>query len=288
MKRLSIIIMMAAAFTACSHRASTGSTTDADSLSIDSVTVETSDSSDLKSLIDVETVKFEKNDSTAEVSLLVHWPVKGDKVIVDSLRQHIRYLLGGDDLDSPKAIQAYGESLFESLSEDWHNVYDEMEPEDRLGAFSKEHDITLLTQTSRYVTYFYRTFDYGGGAHGYTTEVGFTFRKSDGRQIPLLTNTNSPKLAKILKEGVRRHFSETGKPLSDEELLEYLFTGEVSALNHLPLPGNAPYLTDTGIVFLYTQYEIAPYSSGIITFEVPFADILPFLTPEAKELIDNN
>ena len=279
---------MAAAFTACSHRASTGSTTDADSLSIDSVTVETSDSSDLKSLIDVETVKFEKNDSTAEVSLLVHWPVKGDKVIVDSLRQHIRYLLGGDDLDSPKAIQAYGESLFESLSEDWHNVYDEMEPEDRLGAFSKEHDITLLTQTSRYVTYFYRTFDYGGGAHGYTTEVGFTFRKSDGRQIPLLTNTNSPKLAKILKEGVRRHFSETGKPLSDEELLEYLFTGEVSALNHLPLPGNAPYLTDTGIVFLYTQYEIAPYSSGIITFEVPFADILPFLTPEAKELIDNN
>ena len=280
--------MMAAAFTACSHRASTGNTTDADSLSIDSVKVETPDSSDLKSLIDVETVKFEKNDSTAEVSLLVHWPVKGDKVIVDSLRQHIRYLLGGDDLDSPKAIQAYGESLFESLSEDWHNVYDEMEPEDRLGAFSKEHDITLLTQTSRYVTYFYRTFDYGGGAHGYTTEVGFTFRKSDGRQIPLLTNTNSPKLAKILKEGVRRHFSETGKPLSDEELLEYLFTGEVSALNHLPLPGNAPYLTDTGIVFLYTQYEIAPYSSGIITFEVPFADILPFLTPEAKELIDNN
>jgi hypothetical protein len=277
--------MMAAAFTACSHRASTGRAADADSLSIDSAAVLSAADTD-SSYIEVETVKFEKNDSTAEVTLLVHWPVKGDKVIVDSLRQHIRYLLGDDDLDSPKAIQAYGESLFESLSIDWHGVYDDMEPDDRLGAFSKEHDITLLTQTSRYVTYFYRTFDYGGGAHGYTTDVGFTFRKSDGKQIKLVKDTDSPKLAKLIKEGVK-HFFAGGpdKTMTDEEVLEFLFAEEVEALNNLPLPGNSPYLTDTGVVFLYTQYEIAPYSSGIITFEVPFADILPFLTPEAKELI---
>ena len=73
--------------------------------------------------------------------------------------------------------------------------------------------------------------------------------------------------------------------MSDEELLEYLFAEEVSVLNHLPLPGNPPYLSKTGMVFLYTQYEIAPYSSGIITFEVPFNDIMPFMTKEAKELI---
>ena len=161
-----------------------------------------------------------------------------------------------------------------------------MEPDERMGAFSKTHDITLLTQNKNYVTYFYRTFSYGGGAHGYTTEVGFTFRKSDGKQIPLLKNTNSRKLAKLIKEGVRRHFSESpDKPLSDEELIGYLFTGEVSALNHLPLPGNPPYLSDTGMVFLYTQYEIAPYSSGIITFEIPFKDIEPFMTDEAKAMI---
>ena len=67
--------------------------------------------------------------------------------------------------------------------------------------------------------------------------------------------------------------------------MDFLFAEEVSALNNLPLPGNSPYLSDTGMVFLYTQYEIAPYSSGIITFEIPFKDIRPFLTKEAKELI---
>ena len=78
---------------------------------------------------------------------------------------------------------------------------------------------------------------------------------------------------------------DSDKPLTDEELLEYLFVQEVESLNDLPLPGNSPYLSETGVVFLYTQYEIAPYSSGIITFEIPFKDILPFLTPEARNLI---
>ena len=275
---------MAAAFSACGHRASTEATADADSVSVDSVKAEAPVEDD--SYIEAETVKFEKSDSTAEVSVLVQWPTTGDKVIVDSLRHHICNLLGDDLIDGPKAIQKYGQELFESQQADWHSVYDEMEPGDRMGAFSKTHEITMLAQTKQYVTYFYETYQYGGGAHGYLTQVGFTFRKSDGKQIPLLKDTNSPKLAKIIKEGVRRHFSEQpDKLLSDDELLEFLFTEEKSALNHLPLPGNPPYLSDTGMVFHYTQYEIAPYSSGIIKFEVPFKDIRPFMTDEAKALI---
>lgn len=239
-----------------------------------------------ENIVSVETVKYEKSDSTAEVSILVQWPMEGNKALVDSLRHHIANLLESE-IDGPKAIETYGESLFESLSEDWHSVYDEMEPEARMGAFSKTHDITVLAETDRYITYYYQTYMYGGGAHGYTTEVGFTFRKSDGRQIPLLTDTESPQLASLIKEGVRGFFSGNAeKPYNDEELLEFLFAEEVSALNHIPLPANPPYLTKTGLVMLYTQYEIGPYSSGIITFEIPFDKIRPFLTPEAKALIE--
>ena len=239
-----------------------------------------------ENIVSVETVKYEKSDSTAEVSILVQWPMEGNKALVDSLRHHIANLLESE-IDGPKAIETYGESLFESLSEDWHSVYDEMEPEARMGAFSKTHDITVLAETDHYITYHYQTYMYGGGAHGYTTEVGFTFRKSDGRQIPLLTETESPQLASLIKEGVRGFFSgEAEKPYTDEELLEFLFIEEVSALNHIPLPVNPPYLTKTGLVMLYTQYEIGPYSSGIISFEIPFDKIRPFLTTEAKALIE--
>lgn len=119
-----------------------------------------------------------------------------------------------------------------------------------------------------------------------TTEVGFTFRKSDGKQIKLLENTDSPELAKLVKEGIKSFFAGgPDKTMSDEEVLEFLFASEVDELDNIPLPLNNPYLSDTGVVFLYTQYEIAPYSSGIITFEIPFAKILPFLTKEAKDMI---
>jgi hypothetical protein len=161
-----------------------------------------------------------------------------------------------------------------------------MEPEERLGAFTKYYDITLDAQTNRYVTYFYRQHEYQGGIHGFTTEVGFTFRKSDGKQIPLLADTDSPELAQLIKKGVKQFFAGgSEEEMNDEAVLEYLFITDAEDLNRIPLPGNPPYLSKTGLVFLYTQYEIAPYSSGIITFEVPFKDIMPFLTPKAKELI---
>ena len=236
--------------------------------------------------IKIDTIRFEKSDTTANVEIFVHWPVKGEKALVDSLQNFIGSLIGGGEFSDAKSVKAYGESLWQSLSDDWHSVYDDMEPDDRLGAFERTYSIIKLYETKNYVTYHYHTFDYGGGMHGYTTEVGFTFRKSDGKQIPLLTNTDSPKLAKMLKEGVRSFFSGGAeKPLSDEEVVEYLFANDVEALDNLPLPGNAPYLSDTGVVFLYTQYEIAPYSSGIITFEIPFKDILPFLSEEARRLV---
>ena len=279
-----LAVGLAVGFGACGQRGTQAGSTDInDSTSTGSrVSIENT----TENIVSVETVKFEKNDSTAEVSLMVQWPVEGNKTLIDSLRHHIADLLE-EEIDSPKAIEAYGESLFESLSEDWHSVYDEMEPEARMGAFSKTHDITVLSETDRYITYYYNTYMYGGGAHGYTTEVGFTFRKSDGRQIPLITDTKSPRLAALIKEGVRHFFSDGAeKPLTDEELLEYLFAEEVSTLDNIPLPCNPPYLTKTGLVMLYTQYEIAPYSSGIITFEIPFKDIRPFLTEEAKALIE--
>ena len=133
MKHLSISIMMAAALTACGHRASIGGTSAVDSLGIDSTEV----AADKDSLyVEVKTIKYAKSDSTAEASVWVQWPVKGGKAIVDSLQKNINSWICSE-IKNPKDIHAYGKSLFESLSIDWHSVYDEMPPEDRLGAFTK-------------------------------------------------------------------------------------------------------------------------------------------------------
>ena len=276
---------LATMFCACSHRGSTAEPTVAKDSVVTPVSKDTLMTAVEEDTITIETISFEKSDYTAEVSIIVDWPVAGGEAIVDSLRRHIAYLLE-DKIDGPEDIKAHGEAMFESYSEDWHGLFDDTEPDDRGGSFDKTDIITKLVETDRYVTYYYHTYTFAGGAHGYTTEVGFTFRKSDGKQVQPLADSDSPQLAQLIKEGVRAFFSGGAEqPYTDEELLEFLFTDDVSALDNLPLPNNPPYLTETGLVFLYTQYEIGPYSSGIITFEIPFKEILPFLSSEGKELI---
>ena len=130
--------------------------------------------------------------------------------------------------------------------------------------------------------------------------IGRTFRKSDGRAIGyetdyddhfntvhkgnnLLRDTESPALHTLIKAGVHSYFKACGQPMADDtELADFL---QVDDVNRIPLPANAPYLTKTGVVFCYTQYEIAPYAAGIITFEIPFTKISSFLTDETKALI---
>ena len=38
-------------------------------------------------------------------------------------------------------------------------------------------------------------------------------------------------------------------------------------------------------MFTYQQYEIASYAAGMPEFTIPFEDLFPYLTPEAKALV---
>ena len=69
--------------------------------------------------------------------------------------------------------------------------------------------------------------------------------------------------------------------ITPEELDNILFleTGIV------PLPAWTPYPSEDGLVFTYQQYEIAAYAAGMPNFTIPFTDLLPYLTAEAKALL---
>ena len=223
-----------------------------------------------------KTLNYEKSDTTAEVSFTVEWPVSGgNKMLIDSIRSYIQVVCQAPFKDQ-KSFRDYAQTEFNLLSEAWQETYDG--EEEAGAAFWKTISITKLAETSRYVTYFCFLTDFAGGIHGFASRFGCTFRKSDGKVIPLLAVTDSPQLDALIKKGLMSYFEVT----TDEALANELFGDDV---DNLPLPGEDPYLSDTGIVFTYSQYEIAPYSAGIITFEIPFNDIRPFLTPEAQEMI---
>jgi hypothetical protein len=103
-------------------------------------------------------------------------------------------------------------------------------------------------------------YDYTGGAHGITIRKSTTFNLKTGAVIPLdaffPSNFNYSQflideMIKIAKKDPSIYFENY------QELIIKYFNPK------------SYYLTEKGIAIYYQQYEIAPYSTGIVVFEIP-------------------
>jgi len=102
-----------------------------------------------------------------------------------------------------------------------------------------------------------------GGAHGMLKIYFLNFETSTGNLIPyenLISDTEG------FKKVALPYFKDATK---DKDLFEM-------ELENFNLPENMGY-SDEGIVLLYNAYEIAPYSTGIIEFVIPFNDIEAYI-----------
>ena len=102
-----------------------------------------------------------------------------------------------------------------------------------------------------------------GGAHGILNINFLNFNPITGNLIP------NDKLINDIKG-----FKEVAKPFFAKSI-KNKDTG-ITQTSTFPLAKNIAYCED-GIIVLYNTYEIAPYSSGIIEFTIPFEIASPFL-----------
>ena len=300
MKTLYITIMMAAMLTACGHRASNGESTD----SSDSIAVATA--------FQTDSIGMEREDTMVSVRVSVDWPVSGSDSLVSAIRLFACERLATNPMqegkpevtvfdDGKKAVETTVDTLYNQLLASWKEMTAEGVSFDGM-QFSALLRIRKLEETDRYITYLSNMEGFQGGAHGYATSTGQTFRKRDGMRIgyrtefnrqtekyemkdqTLFSNPQSPKLAALIKEGVRSYFKDCDQDVAtDEALSDQLLNVDV---NHIPLPSDAPTFSKKGLSFVYQQYEIAPYAAGMVNFFLPYQQVAPLLTPAAAELIE--
>ncbi len=117
-------------------------------------------------------------------------------------------------------------------------------------SFNREGVLSIVTDQ----------YEYTGGAHGGTMREGHTFSLKDGKQIELKDLLKAEpnykqKLDKMLKESTK----------------ELAFPDAPGG------PTEKPnfFVSESGIVIFYQQYEIAPYAAGIPTYTFNFSSILP-------------
>ena len=143
-------------------------------------------------------------------------------------------------------------------------------------------DLTITKdkyETSSFVVFNVVNYSDYGGAHPNSLAYGLVFNKKTGRQIKdLFVSGADSKMQSIIRKGLVRYFKTNGENVNANTLNEFLMLEGRT----IPLPVCSPVPSDKGLVFTYQQYEIAAYVYGMPSFVVPYNEVMPFLTSEAK------
>ena len=123
-------------------------------------------------------------------------------------------------------------------------------------------DGEVLFQSSEIISISITSYANTGGAHGILNISFLNFNSSTGKRI---SNKNLFTDIAGFKTLAETYFK---KAIKENDVL--------FKQDKFQLPINIGY-TEDGLVLLYNTYEIAPYSTGIIEFEIPFKDIESYL-----------
>lgn len=260
---LSMLPAAAMILAGCSSSTESKVSPAADTVRQEDSTPETADSLQFHN-IPFEVQKFEKEKGDNELEL--EYPVSGNPELLDSVRTWMNEQLSETyhgPLDDPERFFRHYASM---LGED---------PDlNEWGGFTKD-DFKVGYTDDYVVTYLYSSYIYEGGAHGMGGTYGITFLQSDGSVFNKNCITDYNALHNLFVEGLKQYF----RVETDEQLQECLFGNPLSRLSP---PGRNPWVEHDGVVFSYTPYEIAPYSSGSPRFTIPYSKIEPYLTPQGK------
>lgn len=110
-------------------------------------------------------------------------------------------------------------------------------------------------------------YTYTGGAHGSTVRASDTWNLENGLEIPLASFfPNDQNYKAFLIEKITRQADERMQKTPG------IFFENYRDLILESFNEDHYYLTPTGIDIYYQQYEIAPYSTGIVVFTIPYAE----------------
>ena len=112
------------------------------------------------------------------------------------------------------------------------------------------------------VSYLATRYSYSGGAHGMTSEVAYNFDRKTGDSIleeSFFKDGYVGKLTRLLTA----HLPESLESPADTSML---FLKEIEPNGNFSIGEN-------GITYIYNQYEIAPYSMGIIRISIPWEEL---------------
>ncbi len=179
--------------------------------------------------------------------------------------------VGYDVMAPEEAMEYYLDAYTEEYRSISNMFYEEKARlEDRMPSwywYLMHHSNKILFQSDSLLSYAVEYSDYRGGAHG---SYRITYTNIDLNELVTLTEEDIfiPGYFRQLTEKiVQQLMNDYEAEVPDSLLTRGFFTIEDI------VPNNNFWLNEEGIHYSYNQYEIAPYSMGVIDVMVPYTEL---------------
>lgn len=230
---------------------------------------------------------LEKNDTTlpyADLKVNFVYPAKfGNKEALTRLQQIFIGTVFNDtrldNLTPREATDSYTERYreeYKSLSNDYYSDKNRL-PKGEIPQwywYSLYNSNRIEFQNDSLLSYAVEYSDYTGGAHG---SYRLTYVNIDLGNLVTLSEEDifAPDYYKPLSEIIAAKLAEKYGVPSPDSLINKGFV-DIREIE----PNDNFRLTPEGIQYTYNQYEIAPYSMGVIDLFIPYAELKEILKPD--------
>ena len=225
------------------------------------------------------TKQYEYRYSSKEhkLKIQVDYPKKGNPAFLRRVRSFIMEALefdpysgaasigryNGDPSDGQAVINYYGTAGVPLLKKrcaayEWE-------------AMEEERVIKRIAENDYYVTFEVKVLIWAS-SYGYNPVIdcyGETFRKSDGKKLNIIANSQSPQFKKLLNDRF------------PEDMKGFMYNDETD----IPIPETEPYLLKDGVRFVYQMREVTAPETQYIQEDITFPEIQQFLTQDVRDVI---
>lgn len=210
------------------------------------------------------------------LSIEFNYPSKfGNDSVLKSIQSDFILAFAGEsytDKSLEEAFEQYAKSVEQEFVELGSFAIDDG-PD--ISSYFKHIATTVSDTTDIYITARTEITDYTGGAHGSRNVFYYNIDARDGnifKENVLFNEGSEERLIALLNKKIEERNADSER--------------RITILDPDAVKPNANFYFDTGgLVYVYNQYEIAPYSDGLIEVVLPYEEIEGLVNPAYEPVL---
>lgn len=174
----------------------------------------------------------------------------------------VEYKINNQIMMEVNNYKSYAKHLYKQAIKGYHDALANDYP---FHGYEAYMEYSITNNENCFLSLYYDKYEFTGGAHGSTVRSSDTWELCCGTHLPL---------GSFFRPGTDYKSFLIDEMIRQAEIIQRsqkIYFDEYKSLIMKTFDENSFYLTPEGITIYYQQYDIAPYSTGIVEFTIPYS-----------------